>query len=279
MTAMNIQRDARVETEDGHAGRVRHVVLDPDTHEVTHLGIKTNEGEWLVPMRDVRSVHGNRVLLGIPRARLTRMQALSRADFRPLDGRRARERTEARASFGGAPLLDARDDAVSVGGAWMEEGGNSGREINIDRTPHLMELREERLNVGTEEFQAGAVRVTRRPVERIETIEVPVREERVVLEVLPGSGRVMVGDRVLTEGESIELTLTEEKVVVEKETVAVQDVNIRVERGQRTERLEETVRHEELVVDHEGELARQERDGAINFTTAPTGNGSSTPRE
>ena len=120
--------------------------------------------------------------------------------------------------------------------------------------PQHLELREEVLRADKREEQAGVVRLSTRIVERTETIVVPVREERLVIELVPGSGRVRIGDRELGDGERMEVTLHEERVSISKEVVAREDVVVRTEAVEREEQISETVRREELVVEHEGDV-------------------------
>ena len=47
---MNIQREARVEATDGEVGRVKHVVVDPQTKEVTDIVVGQGGDEWLIPL-------------------------------------------------------------------------------------------------------------------------------------------------------------------------------------------------------------------------------------
>ena len=104
------------------------------------------------------------------------------------------------------------------------------------------------------EEQTGVVRVSTRVTERTETITVPLKETRLVIEVVPGSGMARVGDRELREGETLELVLSEERVSVSKAVVVREDVLVRTETVERQEQIQETVRREELVIDQEGDL-------------------------
>ena len=45
MADMNIQLNARVEASDGEIGRVKHVVVDPDTKEATDLVVADGGNE------------------------------------------------------------------------------------------------------------------------------------------------------------------------------------------------------------------------------------------
>jgi uncharacterized protein (TIGR02271 family) len=139
-----------------------------------------------------------------------------------------------------------------------------------DRTARHVALAEERLRVEKEEVQAGVVRVRKQVREWVETIEVPLREERLVLEVLPGGGAVTIDGRTLEPGDVIEIPLLEERASAVKETVISEDVVIRKETFEVEETFEETLRREELVVDGDGDLIVQDEadaDAAEEYET------------
>jgi uncharacterized protein (TIGR02271 family) len=77
---------------------------------------------------------------------------------------------------------------------------------------------------------------------------VPVQEERVVIEQRPGSGRLIVGDRELQMGETVDLPLMRERVVVSKKPVIAEEVVVRKQAAQHTEQFREIVRREDLSV-------------------------------
>jgi len=315
---MNIWRDAPVETGDGEIGRVRNVVVDPDTREVTDLVVEGDGGLWLVPMRAVAVVEDDRVRLHDGYLHLYQFTAFEREAFDGVDVEVAQKERGSTALHGGLPLSNARENGVQIAGpddtVLMQRpefagagrttvpnapytppeyaarlfdaptehtpviAAHAGSNETIDhdavrtRSPradhaiqdsdetHHIELKEEQLIVTTENVQAGVVRVSKRVTERIETVTMPVREERVVIEVLPGTGAVRIGDRVLQEGEVIEVPLLEQRLVVSKETVLREDVVVRKVEAFREEEVRETLRREELVVDQDGDLVTE--DGA-----------------
>ena len=116
-----------------------------------------------------------------------------------------------------------------------------------------LELRAEQLRLRTVPEQVGAARLSTRVVEHTETIQVPLREERVVIERRPGSGEV-VGGEIIGEDESVAVDVTRERPVGEKEVVVAEEVDVRTETVQRTERVEATLRREELAVEEQGDV-------------------------
>lgn len=271
MDSVKIERDARVVADDGDVGHVSHVIVDPATREVTNIVVHRDGDDWIVPMSAVEHVEGKTVRVQGERARYASARPFNREQFHAVDEDEARLDSARVAEHGGAPLLDAERDAVEVGGVTSPsyaaaplagdapvQTGQTTEWPAGEQGPYRLQLKEERLRVETAEEQAGSVRLTRRVVERIETIPVPVREERLIIEVVPGSGTVRIGDRTLSEGESIEVLLHEERVITSKEVIVSEDILIRKEIVEREERIQETLRREELVVDEAGQLERTE---------------------
>lgn len=134
---------------------------------------------------------------------------------------------------------------VTAGATAMREGSRATGEVEGE----TLELREERLRVETEQERAGEVRLGTRVVEREETVNVPLREERVVIERRPGSGEVVDDDIDARRDETIEVDVMRERAVVDKEAVVTEEVDVRKETVQHDERVSETLRREELVVE------------------------------
>lgn len=260
---MKIKRNAAVRTADGEIGRVGHVIVDPQTREVTYLAVATRGGERLLPIGAVAGMNGDDLLLR-DGTMLTNAPAFDRDAFDAVDDDDARGESRRLALHGGLPLLDVDRDAVVLadgapvaaeqtsGGARFSADGGDARATagaGSAERPYRLQLRRERLRPEARPEEAGAVLVHRRVTEHVETIEVPIREERLVLERRPGSGPVLIDDRVLQEGESIEILLMREQVVVRREPVAYEYVNIRRETVERMQHVEATVRSEELTVD------------------------------
>jgi uncharacterized protein (TIGR02271 family) len=141
-----------------------------------------------------------------------------------------------------------------------------------------LQLREERVRVETEPVEVGRVRLTKRVTEWTETLEVPLRREDLVLEVLPGSGVVRIDGRDLQPGEVVELPLIQERATAVTETVVSEDVHVRKVGTDVAERIPVTLQREELVVEPEGTIELLDgavapepacsADSAWNFSTA-----------
>ena len=238
-------------------GKVESVIADEETREPRYLVIDSggwfSSKQFVVPIGDIERVEDAERMVVF--ARLTREMlgsgAYPRYDESWWQNNEdqqfgAHEREIARAYEPGRTA----DQPVDYTGDLYRK-----REWTGDQR---LQLREERLVPQTQPYEAGAVRISKRVVTRTETIEVPLRDEYLVIERLPGEGRVLIGDRELKEGETVEITLRLERAAATREQVVHEEVRIRKEQVQRTEQVQDTVRREELVVnDPTGNLVDQ----------------------
>ena len=282
MESISIDRDATVMATDGELGRVKHVIVDADTREVTDLVVGRGREEWVIPMRAVAGLDEDRIMLNGARAQFRAAPAFHRDEFQALDDDRAERESAGVATHGGATLREADDHGVVVGDEPPTDvlGRRPGAEMVADESddpdgydapsPHVrtltgdqpehLQLREERLRVEKEEVEAGVVRLTKRVREWVETVDVPLREEQLVVEVLPGSGVVRFGDQELQAGDVLEVPLLEERATVVKETVVSEDVIVRKVSAEVEEQFEATLRREELAIEESGNLDVTDQD-------------------
>jgi uncharacterized protein (TIGR02271 family) len=108
---------------------------------------------------------------------------------------------------------------------------------------------EEELTATVREREAGAVRIEKDVVTEEQTLEVPVTEERVRVERRVVDRPVSAADADAFEETVIEVPLRSEEVVIQKRARVAEEVVISKEATQRTERVADTVRREEVVVD------------------------------
>lgn len=304
MQSISIQRDATVTATDGEIGRVKHVIVDTDTREVTDLVVGRGADEWVIPMKAVAGIDGDTIMLSGSRSQFRSAPAFHRDEFEAVDQQRVEDESAGVATHGGAPLRAADEDTVIVGdeepdltagpryqrtppltpgfapgimpaagvapslpgdsvfaeeNPW-EASADSGVVPLDGAEPYHLELREERLRVEKEEVQAGLVRITKQVREWEEAVTVPLREERLVIEVLPGSGLVTIDGREMQAGDVLEVPLLEERATIVKETVVSENVTVRKETALVEEQYQETLRREELAVEEDGELDVMEQD-------------------
>jgi uncharacterized protein (TIGR02271 family) len=154
---------------------------------------------------------------------------------------------------------------LGVSGTGREDAGHEGvghegvqyegRDTSGPTTDDAMTRSEERLSVGTTQQEAGRARLRKYVTTETETVDVPVRKERAVLETEPVTG-ANVGDA--TSGPDIseeehEVVLNEERVVVDKVAEPVERVRLGTETVTEQETVTDEVRKEHIEV--EGDVA------------------------
>jgi uncharacterized protein (TIGR02271 family) len=126
--------------------------------------------------------------------------------------------------------------------------GEQGRDTSGPATDDAMTRWEERLRVGTEQAEAGRVRLRKYVVTENVTQTVPVSHEEVRLEREPitdaSRGQAIAGADI-TEEEH-EVTLHAERPVVAKETVPVERVRLGKETVTQDQEVSETLRKEQI---------------------------------
>ena len=108
---------------------------------------------------------------------------------------------------------------------------------------------EERLNVGTQEREAGHARLRKYVVTDHETVDVPVEREEVTVERTPLNGTEAHAGTGRIGEEEVDVTLHEERPVVEKEAVAVEEVGLNKQTVRETQRVEADVQKEQVDVE------------------------------
>lgn len=168
-----------------------------------------------------------------------------------------------------------RIDSVSMSGGRVVVSGGAERYENVEQmrtggtereththrethdhdhdTAESLKLREERLRVEKQAEEAGEVRLGKRVTEHTETVNVPVREERVVIECHAASGRADAGE-IRETGKTIDVPVMRERVVADKEAVVTEEVTARKEAREKTQPVQATLRKEELVVEGDEEI-------------------------
>ena len=108
---------------------------------------------------------------------------------------------------------------------------------------------EETLEVGKRAVDRGGVRVYQRVVETPVQESVNLHEEHVTIQREPVNRPVTEGDRAFAGDRAIELTETAEEAVVGKSARVVEEVVVGKRETDRTEHIQDSVRHTEVEVD------------------------------
>jgi len=127
----------------------------------------------------------------------------------------------------------------------------------------------EELKVGKREVDRGTVRICSRVVEEPVHQDVRLREERVEVErrrpVKDEASSRMRGDGLLQE-RTVEISEHAEEAVVAKEAQVTEEVVVKKFQGERTQGIDETVRHTEVDVD---DTRQQQKPGLRRGANAP----------
>lgn len=138
---------------------------------------------------------------------------------------------------------DGRDEP-----AGYKAAGYESAERNADKADGAMTRSEERLNVSTEQVQAGKARLRKYVVTEQENISVPVSHEEVRLEREPiteANASEALDGQEISEDEH-EVVLKKERPVVTKETTPVERVRMDIETVTEDEEISEEVRKEQI---------------------------------
>ena len=133
------------------------------------------------------------------------------------------------------------------------------QESSATQGEQRMKLREERLQATKERVQIGEVDLRKDVVTERQSIDVPVTHEEVYIERRPGSGQVSdlpVGK----DGETISVPLRAEQVDVTKQAVETGVVILGKRQVQETQRVSDTVRHDEAHLEREGDVTIEGED-------------------
>ncbi len=112
-------------------------------------------------------------------------------------------------------------------------------------------IMEEELTATVRQQEAGAVRIEKDVIEEERTLDVPVTEERVRVERRVVDRPVSAADAGAFEETVIDVPLRSETVDVQKQARVAEEVVVSKEATQRTERVSDTVRKEEVFVDED----------------------------
>jgi uncharacterized protein (TIGR02271 family) len=112
---------------------------------------------------------------------------------------------------------------------------------------------EEELTATVREQEAGAVRIQKRVVEEDRVLEVPVTDEQIRVERRIVD-RPVGADTQAFEEIVIDVPVTTEEVELQKQARVAEEIVVSKEATQRTERVSDTVRREEVYVDEDATL-------------------------
>ena len=174
----------------------------------------------------------------------------------------------------GAALNSGWDVVPNVQATTMTSGATTGTTGTFTDTDRMAATRvaadeeirvpvmEEELTATVRQQEAGAVRIEKDVVTEEQTLDVPVTEERVRIERRVVDRPVSAADADAFEETVIDVPLRSETVDVQKQARVAEEVVVSKEATQRTERVTDTVRREEVVVDEDATLINESEGGS-----------------
>ena len=124
-----------------------------------------------------------------------------------------------------------------------------------DDSHKRLRLYEERLVADKIRQKTGSVTVSKRIETDVETAEVPIEKEKIIIEIesVKGSTRVNMPDGSFQEGTENRLDIYEEQADIRKEPVVHQEITIRKETETDVVVARENLRREEIEIHRQGE--------------------------
>ena len=172
----------------------------------------------------------------------------------------------ASASGGQVYLSTTRDAALNSGWDVVPDVQATTMSSRATATATGEEIRipvmEEELTATVREQEAGAVRIEKDVIAEERTLDVPVTEERVRVERRVVDRPVTAADADAFEETVIDVPLRRETVDVQKQARVAEEVVVGKEAVQRTERVSDTVRKEEVFVDEDATVIDKTEGGA-----------------
>jgi uncharacterized protein (TIGR02271 family) len=243
-------------TNDGEKlGKVGHLFLDDQTGRPEFVSVNTGlfgTNETFIPIAD-GTFNGDRLTVPYTKDKVKSAPNVD-VDAGHLDESEERRLYEYY-GVGDASYYDTdRTTTTGVAGVAsgdLNEHGTEGHDTSGPTTDDAMTRSEEQLEVGKVSREAGRARLRKYVTTEDETVTVPVRKERAVLETEPVTDG-NVGNA--TEGPAIseeehEVVLTEEQVNVEKTATPVERVRLGTESVTEEQTVTEEVRKEHIEAD------------------------------
>jgi len=190
--------------------------------------------DYYIPMSAVTSADADRVYLN-----LAKDAALNSGwDAQPTDLETASYDTSSATAMGSGMTTGDRGFGTETTQVGTDE------EIRIP-------VIEEELTATVRPQEAGAVRIEKDVIAEERTLDVPVTEERVRVERRVVDRPVSAADADAFQETVIEVPVRSETVDIQKQARVAEEVVVSKEATQRTERVSDTVRREEVVVDED----------------------------
>ena len=255
-----------IDADGNKIGTASEVFLDDQSGNPEWVTVKTGlfgTKETFVPIRDADLTgDGLRVPVSKDRVKdapkidsdghLSPQEEQELYRYYSMGGQTTTDTTTTQSTTGMAAGTDT--DTGMAAGTDTNRHGTKGHDTSGPTTDDAMTLSEERVNVGTQQVEAGRARLRKYVVTENVTETVPVSHEeaRVVREPITDAnvGNAMDGPAISEEEH--EVTLHAERPVVEKEAVPVERVRLDTETVTEQQQVTDTVRKERVDTDGDG---------------------------
>ena len=246
----NLIGSTAVDADGDKIGNVGQVYLDDETGQPAWVAVKTGlfgTRESFAPLYNAHPGQGE-VRLAVTK------QQVKDAPNLDADGHLDSSQVDTLYQYYADYVAPAGRGSVNTGteyagtGTEYADAGTVGRDTSGPTTDDAMTRSEERLRVGTENVEAGRVRLRKYVVTENVTQTVPVSHEEVRLEREPiteANRDAALSGQDITEEEH-EVTLHAERPVVQKETVPVERVRLGTETVTKDTEVNEQVRKEQI---------------------------------
>jgi len=263
MAEMEIDRNDKVVGTDGNEiGRVKHVIVEGPTRQVTDLVIEQHGGEeFLVPLTSVQSLEKGTLQMRETPATMGSDRMFMRDAYHEVDENDVEMRPTTNAPGGATLEQVGRDSAVIADTRTAREmpaetrqqpmRDQTGRREQTAREGEniTVPVVEERLKAGVRETEAGKFQLSKRMVEEQKTIDVPVEHEEVRVTESAVNRRPATAEEMKMMNRDIEVPLRDQEVVTSKEARVTGEVQVRKEMVTENEHVTDTVRREEVHVE------------------------------
>ncbi len=261
MAEMEIDRNETVVGPDGNEiGRVKHVIVDGPTRQVTDLVVEQNGEEFLVPLMSVTRLEKGMLQMREAPATMGSDRMFMRDAYHEVDENDVATMPATNVP-GSATLEQAGKDSAVIADTRTarempaetrqqpmreqqpkrEQAAREGEDVTVP-------VVSEKLTAGVRETEAGKFRLSKRVVEEQKTIDVPVEHEEARITQTAVNRRPATAEEMKMMDRDIEVPLRDQEVVTSKEARVTGEVNVRKETTQGTERVTDTVRREEVHV-------------------------------
>lgn len=229
----NIREGMTVRSADGE--KLGKVIALGDTHFEIEKGLFVLK-DYVVAYSDIKDIQGGECFLRFGKEELKRA------------GSRGTATTDTAYATGPGNL------GYAAGAT--ERTGDIGREGIREET--TIPLASEHLEVSKRDASAGEVRIHKTVDTETETVDVPLRRERVSVERVPATGGEMRAGSSAFQDEDIVVPVRAEEADVRKETEINEELRVKKTPYEETKRISETVRKERAEVRADGDVETEE---------------------